>query len=181
LDEERSETGKVEDSNISDKLSSRIIKGKEILEKCQTEIFENIIVGEFTLPEWGQKLRVNIPNNNDIKDLEMVINKIANSIQMAEYILAMYEFQATITSNFHEEEFAIEYVQQMSAKGKKKLAAEKIKQLALTNKLVDSSLSAAQAAKAITTYFKRIVSGLEESRKCIDNRVKLISLKVRLT
>jgi hypothetical protein len=179
------ETKKEIEEDISDRLARRIINGKLILDKCQDKIFKSVIVEGKTLIEWSVALNVRLPvGDNDAEEIEILEHanaKLASSVQKAEEILAIYEFQTNVISDFHDEEFAIQYVNEMTAKGKKKLAAEKIRQLVLTDKTVDSSLSTSQAARAVTAFFKRIISGLEETRRAIDNRVRLLNLKSRLT
>lgn len=171
------------EQQIANQMAARIKKGKQILDASEKQIIEAIKVDGKTLKQWSSHLLVKLPEEDtDIKQLEVVQSKIGNSIQRAESVLARFEMQSNVASSFHDEGFARRYVEEMEAPiegPKKRIAAEKIRQKVLVDTTVDSSLAATQAAKVIVEYFKRIVKGLEEARKSMENRIRLIGLRMR--
>ncbi len=166
--------------DIAEKLAGRILKGKEILKKTEVLITDNLKVRGKTLREWGDELTIVLPSDDDdIRGLEKASTDVASAIQKAESILAMYELHGSIAANFHEEGFARRYVLEMEQNGEKKIAAEKIKQMVLVDETVDASLAASQSAKVVAEYFKKLVKGLEEVRKGLENRTRLIGLRMK--
>jgi hypothetical protein len=166
--------------DIAEKLAARVIKGRQILQKSESLIINSLTIDKKNLKEWAEELTIEIPEGkDDIKALEKASTDVAIAIQKAEYILAVFELQASTASNFHEEGFARRYVSEMEHNGEKRIAAEKIRQMVLVDGMVDSSLAASQSAKVIAEYFKRLVKGLEEVRKGLENRTRLLGLRMR--
>jgi len=170
---------------ISSKLVNRVTRGKKVLQASEEAILKSLIINGKNLKEWGAELRVTVPHGdggdvNEIKALEIASTDVAEAIQKAEYLLAIFELQASTASNFHEEGFALRYVQEMEDSSGKKIAAEKIKQLVLVDSSVDLSLAATQAANILSDFFKRIVKGLEETRKGLENRIRLLGIRINL-
>lgn len=165
--------------DIAEKLAARVIKGKKILDRSEKLIVDSLIIDGKNLKQWATELTIELPKNDDIQALERASTDVATAIQKAEYVLAVFELQASTASNFHEEGFARKYVTEMETKGEKRIAAEKIKQLVLVDNTVDLSLAASQSAKVVAEYFKRLVKGLEEVRKGLENRTRLLGLRMR--
>lgn len=165
--------------DVAEKLAARVVKGRQILQKSEKLIIDSLIIDGKNLKQWAKELTVEIPKGDDIQALEQASTDVAVAIQKAEYVLAVFELQAATASNFHEEGFARRYVSEMEVNGEKKIAAEKIKQMVLVDSTVDSSLAASQAAKVVAEYFKRLVKGLEEVRKGLENRTRLLGLRMR--
>lgn len=166
-------------NEIAEKLAARVIKGREILKRSESIILGSLKVDGKDLKEWADELTINIPKGDDIRALEKASTDVAIAIQKAEYLLAIFELQSSTASNFHEEGFARQYVTEMEQNGEKRIAAEKIRQMVLVDTTVDSSLAASQSAKVIAEYFKRLVKGLEEVRKGLENRTRLMGLRMR--
>jgi len=166
---------------IAEKLAARIIKGKQILDATEGKLLNNLKIEGKTLKQWAKELTIKMPkDSDDLQQLEATSTEIATAIQKAEYILAAFELQASVASNFHDEGFARRYVATMEAKkGEGRIAADKLRQMVLVDSTVDSSLAASQAARVVVDYFKRLVKGLEEARKGLENRTRLIGLRVR--
>jgi len=165
---------------IANKLAMRIVKGREILQKSEKLILKNLTIQGKNLKEWADELKVEVPeDHDDIRALEKASTKVAEAIQKAEYLLAAFELQSTAASNFFEEGFARKYVMEMENSTGNRIAAEKIRQTVLVDSLVDSSLAASQAGKVISEYFKRIVKGLEEVRKGLENRTRLLGMRFK--
>lgn len=166
------------DKELAAKLASRVIHGKTILDACEGYLLDDLIVEGKTLRQWGRELKIEIPDGKDGPEaLEEVSTKVGTAIQTAESILAIYEMKVSAAASFHDEEYAQIYVRELG--GKKKMAAEKIRQITLLDETVDASLAATQAAKAIVEYFKRLVKGLEEVRRGVENRTRLLGLRLR--
>jgi hypothetical protein len=51
--------------------------------------------------------------------------------------------------------------------------------MVLVNDVVDGSLAASQSAKVISEFFKRIIKGLEEMRKGLENRTRLLGFRMK--
>lgn len=168
-----------QDNDIAERLAARVLKGRSILEKSEKLIIDSLVIDGKNLKQWAHELKINIPEGDDIQALERASTDVATAIQKAEYVLAVFELQASTASNFHDEGFARKYVTEMETNGEKKIAAEKIKQMVLVDSTVDSSLAASQAAKVVAEYFKRLVKGLEEVRKGLENRTRLLGLRMR--
>jgi len=166
--------------NIAQEVFERVLTGKKILAESEKLILQALTVDGKNLKQWAKELTVKIPEGDVIEDLERASAQVANAIQKAEYILAVFELQSSMAANFHEESFAKKYVVQMEGRRERKLAAEKLRQLTLIDPTVDGSLAASQTAKMVADYFKRIVKGLEEVRKGIENRARLIGLRISL-
>jgi len=167
---------------IAEQLAQRILRGRKILDACEARIFDGLRIAGKTLPEWGRELRVSIPSDpetDEITALSQAAGQIAEKIQKAEYMLAMLEVQSAAASNLHDRGFAQRYVAEMEAAGER-VAAEKIKQKVLVDTEVDSSLAAAQAASLAVEYFKRLVKGLEEARRGVETRARLLGIRTRL-
>ncbi len=163
---------------ISAGLAARALKGRDLLAACEDQILSNLKVGGKSLRDWGRELRVSIPKEStDIDALARASADVARAIQQAEYILGLFEVQAHLANNYHDQEFARRYVEEM--KGNKKIAAEKLKQSVLVDTTVDSTLAASQAARVIVDFFKKIVKGLEETRKGLENNTRLLGLRMR--
>ncbi len=165
--------------DIAERLAARVVRGRKILAHSEKLIIESLIIDGKNLKEWAQELTIEIPQGDDILCLERASTDVGNAIQKAEYVLAVFELQASTASNFHDEGFARKYVTEMETNGEKKIAAEKIKQMVLVDSTVDASLAASQSAKVIAEYFKRLVKGLEEVRKGLENRTRLLGLRMR--
>ena len=178
MEETPEKVGPTEDE-IAEKLAARVTRGRQILQKSEKLILDSLVIDNKNLKEWAQELTIEIPKGDNIQALEKASTDVASAIQKAEYILAVFELQASTASNFHEEGFARQYVTEMEANGEKKIAAEKIKQLVLVDTMVDSSLAASQSAKVVAEYFKRLVKGLEEVRKGLENRTRLLGLRMK--
>jgi hypothetical protein len=170
---------KVEKS-ISEMLIDRVSRGKIILEECQEELTKTLLVGGKSLQEWKTELLIKIPeDSDDIRDLDITLNKLAYSFQRTESILATYEMQEAVANNLFEEKYATEYSRVLDAKTKK-VAADKIKQKVLSDcDLVNDILSAAQVASVVTEYFKRILRALDAVQKCVESRIRLLQIKTR--
>lgn len=182
MEEENTTTQKPQEpttDDIAEKLAARVIKGRKILQKSEKLIIESLVIDGKNLKQWAQELTIEIPRGDDVQALERASTDVAVAIQKAEYVLAVFELQASTASNFHDEGFARKYVTEMEINGEKKIAAEKIKQMVLVDSAVDSSLAASQSAKVVAEYFKRLVKGLEEVRKGLENRTRLLGLRMR--
>jgi hypothetical protein len=165
--------------DIAEKLAARVIKGRQILQKSEKLIIDSLLIDGKNLKQWAKELPIERPHTDDLPALEQASTDVAMAIQKAEYVLAVFELQASTASNFHDEGFAQQYVIEMEGNGEKKIAAEKIRQIVLVNSMVDSSLAASQSAKVIAEYFKRLVKGLEEVRKGLENRTRLLGLRMK--
>lgn len=167
------------EEEIADALASRIVKGKKILELCEGRVLDALVVEGKTLKEWGHELSVDIPDEDNIREMEVATTRISVAIQQAERILALFELQSATSANAHKEHFARRYVEEMSRRGGRKIAADKLQQLVTVDKTVDDTLAASQAAKLVTDYFKRLVNGLVEARKGLENRGKFAGLRMK--
>jgi predicted amidophosphoribosyltransferase len=176
--EEESSDENVEEK-IAAELAQRISRGWKIRDKCEKEIIKSIKIDGKNLAEWGDELRVKVPDDpDDLEGLERSFNSLATSIQKAEYILGVFELQAKAARNTHEAGFATRFVSELKAKKSQgKMSEGKIRQLVLVDKKVDSSLATAQSAELVVDYFKRVVKGLEIVRKSLENRVYLTQLR----
>ncbi len=179
MEELSKQATKPTDSDIAERLAARVIRGQKILQKSEKLILDSLVIDNKNLKEWAKELTIEIPQGDNIQALEQASTDVGMAIQKAEYILAVFELQASTASNYHEEGFARKYVTQMEVNGEKKIAAEKIKQLVLVDSTVDSSLAASQSAKVVAEYFKRLVKGLEEVRKGLENRTRLMALRMK--
>lgn len=178
---EPAELAVIETEAIADKLMSRMRKGREVLMACDKGLMDSLKVNGKSLREWGQELRVILPDDpDDITGLERAQNEISNKFQIAEYICAIFELQSNAVNHCHEAEFAERYVAEMELHKEGKFAAEKLRQLVLVNSNVDASLSAAQAAGLIAEFFKKLSRSLEEARKGIENRGRFLMLRAKL-
>jgi hypothetical protein len=167
------------EEDIADALAARITKGKRILDLCEGRVLDALRVEGKTLREWGHELSVEIPANDDIRAMEVASTQVSVAIQQAERILALFELQAATSGNAHKEHFARRYVEEMSRRGGRKIAADKLQQLVTVDRTVDDTLAASQAARLVTDYFKRLVSGLVEARKGLENRGKFAGLRMK--
>lgn len=185
MPEEAADFQTKEDSSIDEitsRLIARIQSGKNIVMACEQSLLAALTVEKKTLKEWGEKFRVLLPEDpDDLLGLERAQSQVSNNIQEAEYILAMFEMRARAIRDFHDSDFATKYVMEMELNEGKKIAAEKIRQKVMVDPSVDSVLSASQAAEIIAEFFKKQVKALEEARKGIENRTKLMTLRLKLS
>jgi len=180
MTEQKTTQATPEIEEIADRLAARIVKGKKILDTCEDKILKSLRVDGKSLTEWGEELRVRLPRSDDLRELEKASSDIANAIQKAEFVLAVFELKGSLAENYHDESFARRYVSEMETrKGEGKIAAEKLKQLVLVDTTVDSSLAASQTAAVVADYFKRLVKGLEEARKGLENKTRLMNLRMK--
>lgn len=167
--------------NIVEGLSERVAEGKSILCACEGRIFDSLVIDGKTLRIWAQELTVEIPEDvDDIAGLELAASRLGNIIQKAENILGRVEFQSKAALNFFEKEFAAKFSKLMDEdRHAKRIAADKVRQMVLSEPDIDLALSASQTASAMVDYFKRITKGLEEARRCIEDRRWLVSTRAR--
>lgn len=166
---------------VATQLLGRIRRGRDVLRACEKGLTESLKVDGKTLKEWAKELTVELPEDpDDISGLEQAQNRISNAFQKAEYLTAIFELQSTAISHCHESGYAQRYVSEMESHKGEKIAAEKLRQMVLNNNEIDASLSAAQAAGLICEFFKKIVKGLEEARKGIENRARFLAIRDKL-
>ena len=163
---------------LGEDLSSRLKVGKQVLDLCEKDLLE-LQVGEKTLKEWGDILKVKIPlDTDDVNGLDRAQAEVSNKIQQAEFLLALFEVQGHTSKKYFEAEYSKKYVQIMnSGRKEERLAADKLKQLALANEEISLSAATTESAEIIQDFFKRIVEALKEARKGIENRVKILQVK----
>ena len=154
--------------------------GQEALATLEPQLLGGIKVGGKSLLEWKKDLYIKVPQSDDPDVLASLSTEIAVAAQKAEYLLASLELQVASLGSAHEQNFAKKYVSTLDqGSSTKKLSAEKIKQMVMVDELVDSTLSSYQTAKMTLEFFKRIVKGLEEMRKAVDSRIRLIQIQAR--
>jgi len=168
-------------SEITTRVLSRIGRGGQVLDSCETIVVENVRLKGKSLNFWKEELTVEIPETDDDPDaIGEALGSVAKAIQIAEQLLAAIDLKRTLVENVHEADYTDKYTKALESSVKtKKLSAEKVKQITLADPEVDLSLSAVQLASAITEYFRKIVNGLEKTRKTLESRVMLLGIKMK--
>jgi hypothetical protein len=167
--------------DLASNIAKRVADGKSILCACEGKIFDALVIDGKTLRDWGKELTIVIPEEpDDIEGLEVAASRLGNAIQKAEGLLGRVEFQCSATTNFFEEMYATEFARLMEEdRHAKRIAADKVRQMVLSKPEIDMALSASQTASAMVDYFKRITKGLEDARRCVEDRRWLINTRAR--
>jgi hypothetical protein len=162
----------------AEKITNRVTRGLGTLKEFKDQFIDKVIIEEHSLRDWARRLLVRLPDDlDDLDELQRCSRKVANSIQQTEYLLGLFEFEAKAITNYSDSQFAIKYVNEMEDGDNKKLGSDKLKQLVLVNKDLDDSIATGQTAALIRDFFKRILKGLEETRKSIDHQIVILRIK----
>lgn len=171
-----------EEEAIADRLLERLDKGKSILDKCGERILQIQFQGK-SLKEWQDELTVFHPDLENCSDAQIVFllskfaTELSQALQTANYLLGTLKLYSKSTTSLYEREYSVRYSEEIKKIGTRRISAEKINQQTLLFPLVDKSLTAVQSVVALEEFFKRIISGLEESRKCLEVQSHLAYLR----
>lgn len=172
---------------LANDISQRVLSGRKTIETLEETLLDKVIVHEKTLRQWTNALFVKIEINSfddddtNMKKLANYAAEVGKNIQIAEHLLGIFEMQASAANNFKDKQFATRYVEELNNTEGRKIAAEKIRYLVLANSDIDNNEMASQSAAVIRDFFKRVVKGLEEARKSIENQIALNKQRIWLS
>ena len=160
-------------------LLDRLIKGGEALQDISPILAENLTLRDKTLRDWIEELKVELPEgDSNPVELERITGILGNKLQEANSLLAAAEVISDVTKDLHDKLLNIAYIAALENQGRTRISAEKIRQVALSDKSTDLSLTAAQITKLKVNFMKKIVSGLEGALNSVEIRTRIMKLRL---